>query len=378
VRMGIQGVMGAVAMMAGKAMGLAVIKVDVLMMLTDEGGTATEAREETSMVTEAEAEGKDAELGPIVMARMIMREVGLVSVGETVGSKTSKIRNASGPGTITDAAMVMAMSGTRDHQDTVTEAIRTVQDITVPAQNSGSSKGSGDEGDRGRYDSYGDNDSGSPEKYGDKSNSGWNSGKGDFDGSPTHSSHRAAASKSSSAEKIRLLALDPVLSRHVAGERCLRFDGPVEALSDSIRLFVPPLNLERTCSDISSNAITSLPDGFASLPALTRFDDDITASIPPSLLSSTSIININLANNQLSGTVRNNAPKLDSLSLQHTGLNRFSIQDATSLSKGVSRLEWFRWGPAGSLPDLSSSIGLSALDASYNKSLHAHPSRRFS
>jgi len=152
VRMGIQGVMGAVAMMAGKAMGLAVIKVDVLMMLTDEGGTATEAREETSMVTEAEAEGKDAELGPIVMARMIMREVGLVSVGETVGSKTSKIRNASGPGTITDAAMVMAMSGTRDHQDTVTEAIRTVQDITVPAQNSGSSKGSGDEGDRGRYD----------------------------------------------------------------------------------------------------------------------------------------------------------------------------------------------------------------------------------
>lgn len=37
MRMGIQGVMGAVAMMAGKAMGLAVIKVDVLMLLTDEG-----------------------------------------------------------------------------------------------------------------------------------------------------------------------------------------------------------------------------------------------------------------------------------------------------------------------------------------------------
>ena len=121
-------------------------------------------------------------------------------------------------------------------------------------------------------------------------------------------------------------------------------------------------------SDISNNAVTSLPDGFATLSSLTRFDasnNSLTGVVPPSLFSSQSIVNINLANNQLSGNVNINASKLFSASLQHNHLISIEVSNAARLSKVYLAYNQF----GGNLPDLSSSTNLTTLDASYNKSV---------
>ena len=121
-------------------------------------------------------------------------------------------------------------------------------------------------------------------------------------------------------------------------------------------------------SDVSNNAITSLPDGFATLKNLTHFDasaNNVTGTIPPSLVSSPSIVTINLASNQLSGDVTINAPALSSLSLEQNRLNSISVQNTASLSEVYLESNGF----TGDLPDLSSATGLSSFNASYNKSV---------
>ena len=124
--------------------------------------------------------------------------------------------------------------------------------------------------------------------------------------------------------------------------------------------------MSRSPRDVSDNTIISLPDSFTTLSALTHFDasnNNLTGVVPPSLLASASIVNVNLANNALTGDVSVTSPSLYSLSLDHNALSGITVQSASRLSKVYLASNGFK----GTLPDLSASTGLSTFDASFNK-----------
>jgi Leucine-rich repeat (LRR) protein len=122
-------------------------------------------------------------------------------------------------------------------------------------------------------------------------------------------------------------------------------------------------------SDVSENEITSIPDRFASLGNLTHFTAascNLTGSIPQSLLSSSSIINIDLSANQLTGSVQLASSSLYTLVLKGNQLSSIDIQNTVGTT-GLGRVDIGSNAFTGNLPDLSGSANLSSFDASFNK-----------
>jgi hypothetical protein len=121
---------------------------------------------------------------------------------------------------------------------------------------------------------------------------------------------------------------------------------------------------EADTSDVSNNAVTSLPDSFASLPHLTHFkaaNNSLTGPVPSSLRSSLSLTNLNLANTSLSGDLSLSIPELLSVSLSNNQLSSISI-----VAPKIQRVYLANNAFTGPLPDLSQARGLTTFIASNN------------
>lgn len=125
-------------------------------------------------------------------------------------------------------------------------------------------------------------------------------------------------------------------------------------------------------SDISNNAITSLPDQFASLSSLVQFNaanNNLTSTIPASLTSHETLDNLRLTNNQLTGDVTVSAPVLTTLALSHNRISTLQVSGANALNRVYLAFN----GIKGELPDFSQAKGLNVFDAANNKSVSCSP-----
>ena len=125
---------------------------------------------------------------------------------------------------------------------------------------------------------------------------------------------------------------------------------------------------EADSSDFSENNLLSLPDRFGSLPALTHLkamNASLAGPIPQSLLSSSSLTNLNLASNALIGPVTITAPKLVSLALQGNKLD--TVMMSGTRLPGLQKVYLGDNAFQSILPDLSGSRGLTVFDAGNNR-----------
>jgi Leucine-rich repeat (LRR) protein len=120
--------------------------------------------------------------------------------------------------------------------------------------------------------------------------------------------------------------------------------------------------------DISGNALTSLPDRFDALTTLANINaasNNLTGSIPTTLLTHPTLKTLNLASNSFMGDVIINSVNLTSLALGRNQLSSIRIGEGSGLVKVDLADNKFQ----GVLPDMTSSPDLQIFDVSNNKSV---------
>lgn len=117
---------------------------------------------------------------------------------------------------------------------------------------------------------------------------------------------------------------------------------------------------------MSGNALAWLPDTFSTLSHLAHLDvshSNLTSSIPPSLLNSTTLASLALTSNALTEPVNVNAPKLRSLELSDNQVTSIVVTSGPALSQ----VRAARNRLTGPLPDLGGALNLTVLDVSDNQ-----------